>query len=323
MPALRRPVLPLIVRIFVLLAAAFPAASCRTLPPTAPLPAEKPGPAAYPGELLPQWEPFARDVTPGLSFFKGKVREPRLELRALRVDLETPGLRVVVSGSGSVKGEFREGYIAGATVSRFVRRYGCLAGINANPFSLVSGAAEEDRAIDGIAVADGVVVSRPDTRFDALVFYEGSGGGIGRAAIVSQSDLLSLEGIRDAVGGFRVVLRDGKTADRLERVSGTPPPRHPRSAVGLSGDGRYLYLLAVDGRRSGSVGATEADLAELLLRLGASEGLNLDGGGSTSLALRFPGGKVRPVNTPIHNHIPGRERKAAVCLGIGTEDGAR
>ncbi|MDR2398427.1 MAG: phosphodiester glycosidase family protein, partial [Spirochaetaceae bacterium] len=41
-----------------------------------------------------------------------------------------------------------------------------------------------------------------------------------------------------------------------------------------------------------------------------------DGGGSTALALQFPNGKVRVVNTPIHKRIPGLERGVATCLGI-------
>jgi hypothetical protein len=316
MPARRGTALLLLVRVVAVLVIAVPAVSCRTLPLLTSPPVERPGQAASPGELLPQWEPFAGDA---LSFFEGTVREPKLELWALRVDLEAPGLRIVVSGPEAVKGEFREGHIPSATVSGFVKRYDCLAGINANPFSPASGKVGEDRTVNGIVVAGGVMVSRPDPRFDALVFYDTEGAG--RAAIVSQEELTSLEGIRNAVGGFWIVLRNGETAERLKPPK-TAPPRYPRSAAGLSGDGRYLYLLAVDGRRRGSVGATEVELAELLRRLGAADGLNFDGGGSTSLALRFPDGTVRPVNTPIHNRTPGRERGVAACLGIGMEDGA-
>jgi hypothetical protein len=300
-----------------------PAVSCRTLSPLSSPPEVRPGRAASPEDLLPQWEPFAEDETPALSFFEGRVREPLLELWALRVDLETPGLRIVVSGPEPVDGEFREGHIPSTTVSRFVRQYGCLAGINANPFSPVSGKVGEDRTIDGIVVADGVLVARPHPGFDALVFYKEPAGETGealgktaiRAAIVSQAELVSLEGIQHAVGGFSIVLRDGKTVERVFKPEAALP-RHPRSAAGLSADGRYLYLLAVDGRRSGSVGVTEAELAVILRRLGAAEGINFDGGGSTSLALRFPDGKVRPVNTPIHKQIRGWERGVSACLGI-------
>jgi hypothetical protein len=316
-PSCRRPKPLLIARIFVVLGVAVTAVSCRTLPS-----GERPDRAASPEELLPRWEPFAGDVTPGLSFFQGKVREPRLELWALRADLKTPGLRIVVNRPGPDDGEFREGHIPSTTVSRFVRQYDCLAGINANPFSPASARTGEDRTVDGIVVADGVAVSLPDPAFDALVFYDDRAEGAIRAAIVSQAEITSLEGIRDAVGGFSIVLRSGGMTERL-KTPAAAPPRHPRSAAGLSGDGRYLYLLVVDGRRPGSIGATEAELAELLRRLGASEGLNFDGGGSTSLALRFPNGKVRPVNTPIHGRIPGRERGVAACLGIGTKGGER
>jgi hypothetical protein len=299
------------------------AVSCRTLSPLSSPPEVRPDRAASPEDLAPLWEPFAEDETPALSFFEGRVRDPRLELWALRVDLETPGLRIVVSGPEPVDGEFREGHIPSTTVSRFVSRYGCLAGINTNPFSPVSGRVGEDRTIDGIVVADGVLIARPHPGFDALVFYKESAGETGeipgktgiRAAIVSQGELVSLEGIRHAVGGFSIVLRDGKIVERLLAPK-TALPRHPRSAAGLSADRRYLYLLAVDGRRSGSAGVTEAELAVILRRLGAAEGLNFDGGGSTSLALRFPDGKVRPVNTPIHKQIRGWERGVSACLGV-------
>jgi exopolysaccharide biosynthesis protein len=93
-------------------------------------------------------------------------------------------------------------------------------------------------------------------------------------------------------------------------------PRHPRSVAGISSNGRYLYLLVIDGRRLGSIGSTEAETALLLQVLGASEGINFDGGGSTALALLYPDGEVRVVNTPIHDQILGKERAVAGCLGI-------
>jgi exopolysaccharide biosynthesis protein len=92
--------------------------------------------------------------------------------------------------------------------------------------------------------------------------------------------------------------------------------RHPRSAAGVSANGEYLYLLVVDGRRSGSIGSTEKETALLLRVLGSWDGINFDGGGSSALALRYPDGKVRVVNTPIHNMIPGTERAVAGCVGI-------
>jgi exopolysaccharide biosynthesis protein len=75
-------------------------------------------------------------------------------------------------------------------------------------------------------------------------------------------------------------------------------------------------LLVIDGRRLGSVGATEEEIAVILQRLGAEDGLNFDGGGSTALVLRYGDGRIRAVNTPIHGMLPGKERAVATCLGI-------
>jgi exopolysaccharide biosynthesis protein len=235
---------------------------------------------------------------------------------ALKVETDTPDLEFVVNGRGFRHGESygeSRGIIPGTTVSGFVRDYGCVAGINANPFDKVSARVGEPRSIAGITVAGGFLAAAPDPRYDALVLYED-----GSAAIVSQGDLdeAALAGARNAVGGFFVVLRDGAPAQRLQDQAGEAAPRHPRSAAGLSADGRTLDLLAVDGRRHGSVGATERELAVLLQRLGADDGLNFDGGGSTALALRYSDGTIRPVNTPIHGLIPGKERAVATCLGI-------
>ena len=95
------------------------------------------------------------------------------------------------------------------------------------------------------------------------------------------------ESILHAVGGREWILRDGA-------VSISPRPAsadeiHPRSAVGLTADGR-LILATVDGRRAGwSDGVRLPELAELMLSRGAVNALNLDGGGSTSLAIRRAG----------------------------------
>jgi hypothetical protein len=93
------------------------------------------------------------------------------------------------------------------------------------------------------------------------------------------------------VGGWPRLIIDGRTiADSVDRLEGTfrgfSIARHPRTAVGLSRDSTKLYLVTVDGRSESSSGMSLAELTELLQSLGVFQGLNFDGGGSTTLVLR-------------------------------------
>jgi exopolysaccharide biosynthesis protein len=259
-------------------------------------------------------------MTGGIDYCAGKIIKPKLEFRALRIALSDPGLRIVVSGNVShtaspdTSAGSPGGTIPAVRVSSFVRDNRLLAGINTAPFApIVTGKEGTPLTIVGLTVAEGRVISPPDPRFDALIFYYGGG-----AAVRNQGEAGDLTTIQNAVGGFYGLLAENRLTGRaLQSAGARSAPRHPRSAAGLSADGNFLYLLVIDGRQVKSAGATEAETGILLRQLGASEGINLDGGGSTALALRYPDGVVRAVNTPIHGGIPGRERAVASCLGIG------
>ena len=89
-----------------------------------------------------------------------------------------------------------------------------------------------------------------------------------------------------AIGGGPQIVRNGSPIFRAGEVFTTRQlgPRAPRSAVGQLRDGRIL-LVAVDGRQPGySVGLTNWELAQALVRLGAVTGMALDSGGSTTMA---------------------------------------
>jgi hypothetical protein len=91
--------------------------------------------------------------------------------------------------------------------------------------------------------------------------------------------------VREMVGGFPLLILDGRSV--LHRVPGIREAfsegRHPRTAVGIRSDGRIL-IVVVDGRQpQHSVGMSLPELTTLMLQLGASDAVNLDGGGSTTL----------------------------------------
>lgn len=92
------------------------------------------------------------------------------------------------------------------------------------------------------------------------------------------------------VGGWPRVVTDGRNvAAAADSVEGTFPrfsaQRHPRSAVGFSRDSSIVYLVTVDGRQDASAGMTLVELGDFLVSIGVVQGLNLDGGGSTTLVI--------------------------------------
>ncbi len=87
-----------------------------------------------------------------------------------------------------------------------------------------------------------------------------------------------LSGAEVAIGGGPTLVQDGKPM----QWPGFIHIRHPRTALGWSKD--YIFMVEVDGRQSNlSVGMTFPELASYLVKLGCSQAMNLDGGGSATL----------------------------------------
>ena len=116
------------------------------------------------------------------------------------------------------------------------------------------------------------------------------------------------------VAGGRVVVddddREGFSAGAEQFDSDITAARHPRCALGLN-EGE-LFAVGCDGRRTGvDAGLDLAELARLLVSLGATDAINLDGGGSATLIHRGhllnrpyssvdqPGPESRPVVTAL------------------------
>ena len=116
------------------------------------------------------------------------------------------------------------------------------------------------------------------------------------AAITTTGAGFATTNIWTAVSGSnRVLVNGAKLAFPDTEFNRT---NHPRSVVGVSKDGRYLILMTIDGRQPGySLGATMDEVGDWLLRFGAHEGLNLDGGGSTAL-VRAEGDRAVVLNQP-------------------------
>ena len=65
------------------------------------------------------------------------------------------------------------------------------------------------------------------------------------------------------------------------------------------------------------MGASLEEVGKWLKSFGAWEGLNLDGGGSTTMVVRGENGKAKVMNVPIGNaNIPGYLRHNANHIGV-------
>lgn len=92
------------------------------------------------------------------------------------------------------------------------------------------------------------------------------------------------------IGGGPVLVQEGEVRITWEEEVffgsgiGTVDTRNPRTAIGYTAEGEVL-LVVIDGRQAVSRGVSLIELAHILRDLGAVEAVNLDGGGSSTLAV--------------------------------------
>lgn len=160
----------------------------------------------------------------------------------------------------------------GYTVQDYVEMNDAVAGINGGGF------ADENGQGDG---------SMPDTAYvhNGQIYFSSLGVGSGFIGIdenyilhVGLSSMADVEQKRiiEGTGFGPVLVVNGEMSDEDTLSSGL----NPRTAIGQRSDGAIL-LLVVDGRQPNSLGASYTDLAEIMVRYGAVNACNLDGGSST------------------------------------------
>ena len=128
--------------------------------------------------------------------------------------------------------------------------------------------------------------------------------------------------VDEAVGGGPELLRDGENVAPTTGSFNTA--RHPRTVVGRDAKGG-VWLLAIDGRMNQSLGASLPESAALAKRLGMTDAMNLDGGGSTTMNLfggtinRPSGGVERSVGNAVlfFGPRPSNSAPRHVVLGEG------
>lgn len=253
-----------------------------------------------------------RTLFQGIAYTRDVRSQPRPTIiHVVTIDLDAPGVRLIVTPPDPTGGlELRA-----QTVSHFLSAERAQLAINAGYFepwwdnSLVDYYPQSGQPVDvaGFAASDGLPYSPAQPNHPTLIITADNRVSIGQPGE-------AIEPVYNAVSGNAIIVSGGQPVT----LSGDAyfSDLHPRTAAGLDQTGRHLILVLVDGRQPGySEGASLSELSAILVQYSAWTALNLDGGGSTDLVIDS-GGSPLVLNTPIHSHIPGRERPVANQLGV-------
>ena len=181
---------------------------------------------------------------------------------------------------------------AGMTLEQLIEKYGAVAGINGGQYEDESGLGIGGWPI-GVVMSQGVLrADHVDEYYEAGTDENGDPIYQTRTALptvgFTKDDILVVGtfgggyaesiGLRDAVSFGPALIVNGEAAN----YSGVGGGLNPRTAIGQSADGSVL-LLCIEGRRASSMGATMADLIDIMVQYGAVNAFNLDGGMSSSM----------------------------------------
>ena len=277
--------------------------------------------------------PFA-----GITFIDRTESSPRpIHVHVVQIDLRTPGLRFRLSPPAGPRETVRQ------TTLEFLEQERAQVAINAH-FFLPFPSAEKESWLIGLAASDGRVYSGFESPEQAFAIA-GDATALNidrenRAAIVHR-DPRSLDGksVREpvalwtAVAGSAQIVTDGVNTvpvyvDR-EHPDGALTPGGPgdfsnekswysattaRTAIGVSRDGRTLTLFTVDVR-GGSEGMRVGEVADVLMKdYGVWNALNLDGGGSTSMAMEDPATHKRSIVNVSSDNPAGRSVGSSLAV---------
>ncbi len=251
----------------------------------------------------------------GIEHVNFKIEDPLLNVNVLRIDATNPNLTFhTTSPSKNWVADVNE--TDRRTLPDSVVEEDLLVAVNANfyqPFNAQTRVSRGPADNKGLVVSNGVLVSPTIDGFPS--FIQNKDGSV-EIRSVRPGD--SLDNIQTAVSGHNTVLKDGK-CPIIDQVESFPylKVRHPRTLVGISQDKKFVYLVTIDGRQPEfSVGTSILESAEILRQLGAYDAVNLDGGGSTTMAYRDESGKPVVLNRPVGLGPANTLRHNANALGV-------
>lgn len=256
--------------------------------------------------------PAARELYPGITYTRMVRFSPRpMVVHIVKVNLREDGIELLVT-PGDPDADLP---LTARTTTEFVEDFGLQVAINGDGFSPWHSYGILDYyPHSGERVAP---LGYATSQGDVYATDTGSGPTLYLAKNNRARFNLPDGRIYNAISGTIMLVDDGDKATDLDSASVSARRAQPRTAVALDERRRTLYLIVVDGRQPFySHGATLEELAEIILEAGGHDAMNLDGGGSSTLAWMEPSGAASTLNSPIHQRIPGRQRPVGNHLGV-------
>jgi hypothetical protein len=268
---------------------------------------------------LTAWVPMYKGVeyATGTNTVGGGGFANLMVVFVLRVDLTDPDVGLF---SSPRLANYIQGYreTAGYTVRDFLVTNRLQVAINAAQFNpqeyyLPAGTPMNPA---GLSICRGILVSTQDNAADAATIMFTSNN-VPRIVHTNWPPVSSA-GIYTAVTGPYPLLASGVNLGyRYVGSSETIHQVQPRTALGISQDKRYLFILVIDGRQPGySVGALDYETAGWLLLVGAWDAVNMDGGGSTTLTVQDSTGAPVTLNKSSAVADSGKQRTVGSHFGL-------
>jgi hypothetical protein len=262
----------------------------------------------------------ARSLFEGVTYQRQVRNQPRaLIFHVVTVDLTAPGIGFLVSPSApngqSIKGEPLQN--SADTVPGFLQRHRLQVAINGSfffPHYVHSPLSYYPHVGDGASTM-GVSISNGDR-------YSNAEEGWAALCVIHNRDIRITEqdcptNTQQGIAGDIQFVKDGQLyQDGLVILPDNDIKQMPRSAIAINKDTSKLWMVVVDGRQPGySEGVTLPELGDFLIELGADRALNLDGGGSSTLAVDQQG-QAALLNAPFQARIPMNLRPVANHFGL-------
>jgi hypothetical protein len=231
----------------------------------------------------------------------------------LVIDTKTKGMEFLVTPPDSEG----ENPLKARTTSQFLDEFGLQIAVNGDGFSPWWSRSPADYypRVGDLVTPLGFAASK------GKVYSAGmeTNTGVEPTLYISRRNALTFNNqpnnVYSAISGGRMLVLKGEAVPDLDNQA-----LEPQTAIGINRNGRYLYVVVVDGRQPlYSNGITFAKLADLLIKQGAYVAMSLDGGGSSTIVIEGKDGEPVILNSPIDNYIPGRERPVGNHLGIYLE----